>query len=142
MLGPTNTFTVLPDGSAGLALLLQSHTTIGAETLRSIAKKDAGAVAFWQMAIDIARHHHERYDGSGYPDGLAENDIPLAARIVAVADAYDTARRGGAVAGPCGHGAAAEVILRGGPGRFDPLLLQSFEQCMPEFDEVFRAHAE
>ena len=44
------------------------------------------------MAIDIARHHHERYDGQGYPDRLKGNDIPLAARIVAICDTYDGLR--------------------------------------------------
>ena len=68
---------------------MQSHTTIGAETLRSVAKRDRGAAAFWQMAMDIAQHHHERFDGNGYPDRLAGSDAPLAARIVALADAYD-----------------------------------------------------
>src|SRR5207253_3135118 len=61
-------------------ILLQAHTTIGADTLRSVAKRDRDAAAFWQMAIDIARHHHERFDGAGFPDRLGRNDIPLAAR--------------------------------------------------------------
>lgn len=115
---------------------LQSHTTIGAETLASVAKRDKGATAFWQMAIDIARHHHERFDGKGYPDRLAGTDIPLAARIVAIADAYDTLRtrpkRGIAT-----HAAAVEQILQQSFGAFDPLLLSAFRCCETDFATIF-----
>ena len=73
-------------------IIMQSHTTIGADTLKKVAKQHGSAVAFLQMAIDIARHHHERFDGKGYPDRLQGNAIPLAARIVAICDVYDALR--------------------------------------------------
>src|SRR5207237_3795905 len=60
-------------------IIMQTHTTIGADTLKAVAVQHGFAVAFLQMAIDIARHHHERYNGEGYPDRLAGNNIPLAA---------------------------------------------------------------
>jgi response regulator RpfG family c-di-GMP phosphodiesterase len=121
-------------------IIQQSHTTIGADTLQSVAKRDRSAAAFWQMAIDVARHHHERYDGTGYPDRLAHNDIPMSARIVAIADAYDELRaqapRGAALA----HDGAVKVILEGSPGRFDPHLLQAFADCGSEFERIHREH--
>ena len=80
---------------------MQTHTTRGADTLAEVARQHGSALAFLQMAIDIARHHHERYDGTGYPDRLAGSDIPLAARIVSVADVYDApAVPAGLQAGP------------------------------------------
>ena len=67
---------------------IQRHTAIGGEILKDAADQMPHA-DYLRMAVDVARHHHERFDGSGYPDGLAAREIPLAARIVAVADALD-----------------------------------------------------
>jgi response regulator RpfG family c-di-GMP phosphodiesterase len=119
-------------------MIQQAHTTIGADTLRSVAKRDRNAAAFWQMAIDIARHHHERFDGSGYPDRLAGNDIPLSARIVALADAYDTLRRPIGLGVALAHSAAVELISEGPRGRFDPLLLQAFQRGHSELERIFQ----
>lgn len=66
-----------------------THTVRGAEILKEISE-DCGKNKFVQMAIEIAQYHHERWNGTGYPKGLAGKDIPLAARIVAVAEIYDT----------------------------------------------------
>jgi putative two-component system response regulator len=120
-------------------IILQGHTTIGAETLKTVAKRDRSAAAFWQMAMDIARHHHEQFNGRGYPDGLSGNDIPLAARIVAVADAYETLRGPSPAGKHLTHVAVQEWILKGSPGRFDPLLLKAFGESETEFDNVFRS---
>ena len=68
---------------------MQAHTTIGADTLREVARQHPFATGFLHMAIDIARSHHERWDGDGYPDRLAGDRIPLAARLLALADVYD-----------------------------------------------------
>ena len=59
-------------------LVMQTHTTIGADTLREVARRHPFATGFLHMAIDIARSHHERWDGTGYPDRLAAASIPLA----------------------------------------------------------------
>jgi putative two-component system response regulator len=119
-------------------IIMQAHTTIGAEILQAAAKRDRGAAAFWQMAVDIARHHHEHFDGRGYPDQLTGNNIPLAARIVAIADAYDTLRIPGALDIALSHNAAVQMIVEGPRGRFDPLVLQAFKEEEAEFDAVFR----
>ena len=71
---------------------MQTHTVIAAVTLQKVAKAHGFSLAFFQMAIEIARHHHERFDGNGYPDRLAGEDISLSARIVAIADVYDALR--------------------------------------------------
>src|SRR5207237_3484941 len=68
-------------------IIMQAHTVIGSDILTTVAEQHGSARGFLQMAIDVARHHHERYDGKGYPDRLAGGDIPLAARLVAPCDA-------------------------------------------------------
>src|SRR5207253_559005 len=74
-------------------ILMQTHTMIGGDTLANVAQQHGAGVAFLEMAADIARHHHEHWDGGGYPARLSGPAIPLAARIVAVADSYDALRR-------------------------------------------------
>ena len=64
--------------------IMRTHTTVGAEMFGTVTHSETIA-----MAATIARSHHERWNGSGYPDGLAGEDIPIAARIVSVADVYD-----------------------------------------------------
>src|SRR5262249_14972141 len=70
-------------------IIMQAHTVMGSDILKAVADQHHSAQAFLQMASDIARHHHERHDGNGYPDRLKGSDIPLAARLVAICDVYD-----------------------------------------------------
>jgi response regulator RpfG family c-di-GMP phosphodiesterase len=118
-------------------VLMQAHTIIGAETLGEVARQHNFALVFLQMSVDIARSHHERYDGSGYPDKLAGAAIPLAARIVAICDAYDAMRSRRVYKPALSHLAALELIVEHSPGHFDPVLLQAFERCAPRFDQIF-----
>jgi response regulator RpfG family c-di-GMP phosphodiesterase/serine/threonine protein kinase len=119
-------------------IIMQSHTLIGAETLKKVARQHGSAVAFLQMAIDIARHHHERWDGRGYPDRLQGNAIPLAARIVAICDVYDALRSRRTYRPALSHMAALQVILEASPGQFDPGLLAAFEKCADQFERIFQ----
>jgi putative two-component system response regulator len=75
------------------------------------------------MAVDVARSHHEHFDGSGYPDRLAGEAIPLAARILATIDAFDLALCNDDLPD---YGSACEVISRGRGTRFDPELADAF----------------
>jgi response regulator RpfG family c-di-GMP phosphodiesterase len=119
-------------------VLMQTHTLIGAETLQGVAQYHGSAMAFLQMAIDIVRHHHERYDGTGYPDRLAGSDIPLAARLVTIADVYDALRSRRAYKPALSHAAALQVMLEVNSGQFDPALLQVFQRCAPQFERIYR----
>jgi putative two-component system response regulator len=118
--------------------LMQAHTVIGAETLADVARQHGFALPFLQMAIDIARHHHERFDGTGYPDRLAGSAIPLAARLVAVADVYDALRARRVYKPALSHATVVHTMTEGSPGHFDPVLLQAFERCAPQFERIFR----
>lgn len=119
-------------------ILMQTHTTIGADTLQAVMKQHGSALAFLQMAADIARHHHERLDGDGYPDRLAGDAIPLAARIVTIADVYDALRTRRAYKPALSHFAAVQVMTTVSAEQFDPKLLQVFQAKSQRFEQVFR----
>jgi putative two-component system response regulator len=116
--------------------LMQTHTVIGADALRDVAKQHGAGLTFLQMAIDIARHHHERMDGQGYPDRLAGQQIPLSARLVAFADVYDGLRRRQVYKPGLSHEVTVQVMLDS-RGQFDPALMQAFERCHAEFKKIF-----
>jgi response regulator RpfG family c-di-GMP phosphodiesterase len=118
--------------------IMEAHTTIGAETLAAVAWQHGFAAAFLQMAIDITRHHHERYDGHGYPDRLAGTEIPLAARIVAIADVYDGLRSRRLSKPPVSHSATMQLILEDSPGQFDPALVPRFQRCASQLERICR----
>jgi HD-GYP domain-containing protein (c-di-GMP phosphodiesterase class II) len=99
-------------------------------------------MTFLQMAIDVARHHHERYDGTGYPDRLAGNDIPLAARLLSIADVYDALRSRRIYKPALPHRAAMQMMLEASPGQFDPALLQAFLRCADDFARIFLEFAD
>jgi response regulator RpfG family c-di-GMP phosphodiesterase len=119
-------------------VIMQTHTVIGSDTLRAVANHHGFALAFLQMAGDIARHHHERFDGRGYPDRLAGSDIPLAARLVAIADVYDALRSRRVYKPALSHAAALQMMTEGCQGQFDPALVQVFLRCAPRFEAIFR----
>ncbi len=119
-------------------VLMQAHTTIGADTLRQVADNHGFALAFLQMAIEITRHHHERYDGMGYPDRLAGDDIPLAARIVTIGDVYDALRSRRVYKPALSHTAALQLMNEGSSGHFDPNLLQAFNRCATQFAKIYQ----
>jgi response regulator RpfG family c-di-GMP phosphodiesterase len=119
-------------------VVMQTHTSMGADTLAQIAQSHGVAMPFLHMAADIARHHHERWDGAGYPDRLAGNDIPLAARLVSICDVYDALRSRRAHKPALAHAAAVQLMSGTCTGQFDPGLFEAFLRCGSEFERVFR----
>jgi response regulator RpfG family c-di-GMP phosphodiesterase len=119
-------------------IIMQRHTVAGRETLSAITLQHGCSLAFLQMAVDIAGHHHERFDGTGYPDQLAGTDIPLAARIVAVADVYDALRSRRVYKPALSHATAFQVLTKGSEGQFDPALIAALTRCAPQFEEIYR----
>ncbi len=122
----------------GERMLMQEHTSIGGDTLREVARQHPFATAFLHTAIDIARGHHERWDGSGYPDRLAGESIPLVARVVALADVYDALRSRRVYKPGLSHHTSVLTMTDGSPGQFDPGLLGVFASVAPQFDRIFR----
>ncbi|UCE58396.1 MAG: response regulator [Phycisphaerales bacterium] len=115
--------------------VVKMHTTVGAETIRSVVERVPGA-GFLLMAKEIAHTHHEHYDGNGYPLGLRGDDIPLAARIAAVADVYDAMTTKHPYKEPMTHERAALIILSASGSQFDPDVVQAFDRCQEEFRQL------
>ena len=115
--------------------IMKTHTDIGRRVL-SQALDPAHPVPLLRMCIDIAYCHHERFDGTGYPRRIAGDRIPLAARIIALVDAYDaiTSRRRYKEAKS--HEQAVEIIRSEAGKHFDPVLVAAFLQCDEQFEEV------
>jgi putative two-component system response regulator len=105
--------------------VMKRHTSIGAHTLDA-ARQRFPEIKFLKMARDIAASHHERFDGSGYPEGLAGDEIPLAARIVAVADVYDALTSQRVYKDAYSHEVARQSILDLAGTQFDPDLVTAF----------------
>ena len=124
--------------SAEERLIMQAHTAIGADTLREVARQHPFATGFLHIAHDIARSHHERWDGTGYPDRLSGANIPLVARIVALADVYDALRSRRVYKPGLSHHTSVLTMTEGSPGHFDPSLLEVFCRIAPQFDRIFR----
>ena len=120
--------------------LMRSHTTVGADILQKIARNHGFAAGFLQMAIDITRHHHERWDGKGYPDRLHDENIPLSARFVSVADVYDALRSRRPHKPALSHAAVVELMTESSQGQFDPALIQVFQSCSHALDRIFKDH--
>ncbi len=115
--------------------IMKSHAVAGADTLKAALVRYPDQ-RFLQIAHDIARSHHERYDGSGYPDGLVGQDIPLAARIMAIADVYDALTSKRVYKDAYTHKVASDIIRDGVGAHFDPQVVLAFERVEAQFEEV------
>ncbi len=118
---------------------MKIHTDIGRRTLE-FALARTGPVPLLNLCIDIAYSHHEKYDGSGYPRGLAADDIPLAARIIALVDAYDAITSERRYSPARSHDEALTIIQADAGSHFDPDVVEAFERCADRFDEIRTAH--
>lgn len=105
--------------------LMKKHAEYGRDIIYSTAQKIEGD-NFLVIAGEIASSHHERWDGSGYPHGLAGHDIPLSGRIMAVADVYDALISRRCYKAPFPHGLAMEMMQAERGRIFDPAILDVF----------------
>jgi putative two-component system response regulator len=117
--------------------VMKRHTTIGARIL------EGSPSPLLKLGHDIALTHHESWDGTGYPRGLAGEDIPLAGRLVMLADRYDALRSRRPYKPAFDHETAVRMLLheddvRTRPAHFEPRLLELFTQIHPDFDAIWR----
>lgn len=115
--------------------VMKTHTLIGAETLDSALHRFPN-VRFLQMARDIALSHHERFDGSGYPNSLAGEQIPFCARIVAIADVYDALTSRRVYKGAAQHEEARRIILSSRGSHFDSDVVDAFIRAEEQIKAV------
>jgi response regulator RpfG family c-di-GMP phosphodiesterase len=117
--------------------MMQIHTLIGGECLDAIHAR-LGNNPFMHMARQIAYYHHERWDGEGYPHQLKEYDIPLVARIVAVADVYDALTSKRPYKRAMSHLESRAIIVSGSGSQFDPEVVAAFIRHEDEFEAISR----
>lgn len=115
--------------------VMKQHTTIGSQTLEAALAACPNA-EYLRLACDIAASHHEKFDGSGYPRGLRGNEIPLCARIVAVADVYDALTTKRVYKEAFSHEVAAKIIIDGSGSHFDPRIVQAFIAKQRVFQDI------
>jgi putative two-component system response regulator len=116
--------------------IIKSHTLIGANILKKV-QNDYPKNPFINMGLDIVRSHHEKWDGSGYPDGLKGEDIPLCSRIMALADVYDALRSKRPYKPAFSHKKSFGIIMEEAGSHFDPVIVDSFRALVAEFVKIY-----
>lgn len=116
--------------------IMKTHTVIGAQMLESLEQYQNEPLI--QIAHQICRWHHERWDGRGYPDGLKGDEIPISAQIVSLADVYDALVSERVYKKALPHETAIKMILNGECGQFNPVLLDSLIDINQEIKVRFR----
>ncbi len=114
---------------------MKTHTTLGKEAFEKIIR-ETGGTRWLYLAKDIAYCHHERWDGTGYPNGLKGEEIPIYARILAIADVYDALTSIRSYKDAYTHQRAVEIILGGKGSMFDPELVELFADAQGRFEEI------
>lgn len=120
---------------------MKTHTLQGAATLEAAVQKYPNA-RFLRMAYEIALTHHEKYDGSGYPNGLRGEEIPLAGRIMAVADVYDALTTKRVYKSAFSHQIAREIIVKDSGTHFDPVVVDAFIDTERECVQIRQSYDE
>ncbi|HSX49977.1 MAG TPA: two-component system response regulator [Cellvibrio sp.] len=122
--------------------IMKTHTTLGRDAILQ-AEKDLGMeMPFLKYAKEIAYGHQEKWDGSGYPEGLSGDDIPISARLMAVADVYDALISRRVYKQPMTHEKAVSIITEGRGTHFDPDMVDAFLELEQEFKKIAAAYAD
>jgi PAS domain S-box-containing protein len=117
---------------------MQQHTLIGGQALEEAVER-LGEKSFLSLGMEVAYHHHERWDGRGYPFGLKGEEIPLSARVVALADVYDALTTKRRYKEAFSHEKAAAIIIAERGLQFDPELVDAFADVQDRFRDIRKA---
>jgi len=116
--------------------IMKTHTTLGRDAIAHAEQQLGMDVDFLRLAKEIAYSHQEKWDGSGYPEGLAGDAIPISARLMAVADVYDALISRRVYKDGMPHEQAVQIILDGRGAHFDPDICDAFQACLPLFQQI------
>ena len=116
--------------------IMKTHTTLGCDAIEQAEQIVGTRVDFLRVAKEIALSHQEKWDGSGYPQGLAGDDIPLSARLMAVADVYDALISERVYKAAMPHDRAVGVVFQGRGAHFDPDMVDAFIEIQSEFQAI------
>ncbi|WP_207884507.1 two-component system response regulator [Pseudomonas sp. 30_B] len=122
--------------------IMQSHTTVGRDALAAAERKLGYPADFLRYAKEIAHSHHERWDGRGYPEGLAGESIPMAARMLTLIDCYDEMTSRHAYRASLGPDEAAARIKAGAGSQFDPRMVEAFSEAAEGFASIALRYAD
>jgi putative two-component system response regulator len=121
--------------------VMKTHAALGRQALLVATNGEGQLTDLLRCAIEIAGSHHEKWDGAGYPDGLAGQAIPLCARLMAVADVFDALTTPRVYRAALGRAEAIEIIKAGRGAHFDPEIVDAFLACLPDFQAISERHA-
>ncbi len=121
--------------------IMKTHTTLGLHAL-VVVETELGQSNFLNYAKDVVATHHERWDGNGYPAGLAGESIPLCGRLMAVADVYDALTSKRVYKPAFSHEKARSIILEGRGSQFDPTVVDAFVECESAFIAIANRHSD
>ncbi len=116
--------------------IMKTHTTLGRDAIENAQRRVGVSVPLLEVAKEIALSHQEKWDGSGYPQGLSGEAIPLSARLMAVADVYDALISRRVYKAPMSHEQAAAIIVAGAGQHFDPDISDAFVALQAQFQMI------
>jgi putative two-component system response regulator len=122
--------------------IMKTHTTLGRNAIENAQQRVGVSVPLLEVAKEIALSHQEKWDGSGYPEGLAGEAIPLSARLMAVADVYDALISRRVYKAPMSHEQATEIIVAGRGRHFDPDISDAFVALEAQFQDIAKRFAD
>ena len=122
--------------------IMKTHTTIGRDAIEQAERELGTTVDFLKYAKEIAYGHQEKWDGSGYPEGLSGDAIPISARLMAVADVYDALISRRVYKDGMSHEAAVAIITEGRGKHFDPDMVDAFLQLQADFIDIAKRYAD
>jgi len=122
--------------------IMKTHTTLGRDVIEQAERLIGAKVGFLTIAKEIAYSHQEKWDGSGYPAGLAGEAIPVSARLMALADVYDAIISRRVYKEGMSHASAVHIITQGRGQHFDPDIVDAFLAILDEFQDIAARYAD
>jgi putative two-component system response regulator len=120
---------------------MKQHTIYGRDTILA-AERKLGNTSFLRFAREIAYTHHERWDGSGYPEGLSGDKIPIPGRLMALADTYDALTSKRVYKSQLSHDEAVRIIIEAKGSQFDPNVVEAFLAVREDFRQIAERYAD